>query len=131
MLRRLILLIYCTGWAAAAAVSGSIVDDCDYSASPSQTRCGDICTRYNKFCDCGGERLLTNIGPSHCCMAHSPVISQQCDKDSDGHGICHQGTVDLVVAPRIILSSPGGTLYIHSHFPFPIISPSPIPVPVV
>ena len=55
MLWRLILLIYCTGWAAAAAVTGDIVDDCDYYASPSENRCGDVCIDFNRNCICGGE----------------------------------------------------------------------------
>ena len=92
MLRSLILLIYFTGWAA-AAVSGDIVDDCDYSASPSQTRCGDTCIDYNTNCICGEERLKLNNGPNHCCVDPSPVNSQQCDIDSNGWGICPLGTV--------------------------------------
>ena len=92
-MRRIIILIYCTGWAAAKAVRGDIVDDCDYHATQAQFRCGDICTDFNKNCICGGERLRTNNGPSHCCVDQSPVISQQCDKDSIGRGICQHGTV--------------------------------------
>ncbi len=94
MLWRLILLIYCTGWASAAAVNGDIVDDCDhYAWQIPQTRCGDICTAINRNCNCGGERLATYSGPSHCCVAQSPVISQQCGKDRYGRGICQRGTV--------------------------------------
>ena len=98
MLRRTILLIYCTGWVAAAAVSGDIVDNCDYYASPAQSRCGDICIDYNRNCICGEERLKTANGPSHCCVDHvdqTPVSNQQCDEDLDvyGEGICQHGTV--------------------------------------
>ena len=89
------LLIYCTCWAVAAAVSGDIVDDCDYYAWPSQTRCGDICIAGNRNCICREERLHTYSGPSHCCVAQSPVNRQkwQCVEYEGGDGDCDYGTV--------------------------------------
>ena len=88
MLQSLILLLYCTGWAAAG--SGDIVDNCNYTASPSQTRCGDICMGTNRNCICGGERLFTKTGPSHCCVDDSP---EQCYIDGDGNANCPKGRV--------------------------------------
>ena len=90
MLRSLILLIYCTGWA--AAVTGDIVDDCNYYSSTDQTRCGDICIAANRNCICGGQKLFTKAGPNHCCVETSPINSQQCI-DSNGYGICLEGRV--------------------------------------
>ena len=90
MLQSLILLLYCTGWVAAG--SGDIVDHCNYTASSSQTRCGDVCIAFNVSCICGGEqeRLFTNNGPKHCCVDDSP---EQCNIESDGEGNCPNGRV--------------------------------------
>ena len=88
MLRGLILLIYCTGWV--VAISGDIVDDCDYYAKISQTRCGDICIDFNSNCKCGGEILFTKSGPTHCCVDDPP---KQCNITSIGDGFCPQGRV--------------------------------------
>ena len=73
-----------------AAVSGDIVVNCNYTTLPAQTRCGDTCIDYNKFCICGGETLNTYFGPSHCCVEDS---MGQCYKYSHGNGNCPQGRV--------------------------------------
>ena len=86
MLRSLILLIYCSGWA--AAVSGDIVDHCNY-LSPI-TSCGDICIFTGSTCICGGENLRTNNGPNYCCVDNSPG---QCNFESNGEGNCQNGKV--------------------------------------
>ena len=89
MLRSLILLIYCLGWTV-ASVSGDIVDNCNYTTWPSQTRCGDTCIDYNAICICGGETLNTIDGPNHCCVDDSPG---QCNKNRNVWGNCPQGRV--------------------------------------
>ena len=95
ILLRPIFVIYCTG-RAAAAISGDIVDVCDYGASPPQTRCGDTCVDYNRNCICGGERLFTRDGPNHCCVVSSLVNYKQCHRmwwNGVGEVNCPQGTV--------------------------------------
>ena len=89
MFRSLLLLIYCGGWAA-AAVSGDIVVNCNYTTWPPQSRCGDTCIDASTRCICGGETLNTYSGPSHCCVDDSP---EQCNKYSYGDGNCPQGRV--------------------------------------
>ena len=89
MLRSLILLIYCLG-STAASVSGDIVDNCNYTTWPPQTRCGDTCIPYDTRCICGGETLDTFSGPNHCCVDDSPG---QCNNTSYGWGNCPQGRV--------------------------------------
>ena len=90
MLRSLILLIYCTGWAA-ISVSGHFVDNCNYTTSPKPgTPCGDTCIDASSNCICGGEILNTYSGPNHCCVDDSPG---QCNITSNGYGNCPQGRV--------------------------------------
>ena len=89
MFRSLILLIYCLGWTV-ASVSGDIVDNCNYTAWPPQTACGDTCITFDDFCICGGELLDTDAGPNHCCVDDSP---RQCNITSNGQGNCPQGRV--------------------------------------
>ena len=92
MLRSLILLIYCTGWA--VAVSRGIVDKCDYSKKNEgypESQCGDTCTYFKRWCKCGGVKLKTYYGtPNHCCVDDS---YGQCELDGNGDANCQYGRV--------------------------------------
>ena len=89
MIRSLILLLCCTGWAAAA--KGDFVDDCDYPGL--KTRCGDTCVDYRKRCICEGEKINTYRGPNHCCVDISPTNSNQCSEYDINSYICPHSKV--------------------------------------